>query len=169
MEKSGDQNPDKIYFHGMEVREDADLKDGEIYLAYDMEGLRIGSFGKVEPGPIRMKMSMSLGVPVSDPLAATKKMESENPFEKRCCYDCCHLKAAVSWWCINDDAIKFRGTRIPGTRNCQFWGPDWAYIDEEFHPQKSEAEAPVSRWTKIKNWFNHQIQALCQKGSKRQD
>jgi hypothetical protein len=43
--------------------------------------------------------------------------------EKKNCYDCRSCKAAVSWWCINKGAVKFRGTAIPGVNNCQFWEP----------------------------------------------
>jgi len=41
----------------------------------------------------------------------------------RRCYDCQSLKAAVSWWCTNREAIKWRGTQIPGVHNCPFWEP----------------------------------------------
>lgn len=43
--------------------------------------------------------------------------------ESRNCTDCFHLRAAVSWWCKNEEAIKAFGTRIPGRSNCQFWKP----------------------------------------------
>ena len=41
----------------------------------------------------------------------------------RRCYDCAHLKGAVSWWCTNEEAIKYRGTQIPGVKDCPFWAP----------------------------------------------
>lgn len=42
---------------------------------------------------------------------------------RRSCYDCGHLKAAVSWWCTNKKCIEWRGTSIPGVHNCPFWKP----------------------------------------------
>jgi len=35
--------------------------------------------------------------------------------------DCKHLKAYLSWWCVNEDAAKYRGTKFPGIYNCPFW------------------------------------------------
>lgn len=40
---------------------------------------------------------------------------------RRDCSDCRHLKAYVTLWCGNEEAIKFRGTSIPGIYNCKFW------------------------------------------------
>ena len=40
---------------------------------------------------------------------------------KRSCYDCRSCKAAVSWWCTNEQAVEARGTKIPGVTNCPFW------------------------------------------------
>lgn len=39
----------------------------------------------------------------------------------RRCFDCRHMRAAVSWWCTNKEAIAHRGTSIPGIRDCGFW------------------------------------------------
>lgn len=41
----------------------------------------------------------------------------------RGCSDCAHLEAHVSWWCKSADALKARGTNIPGVINCPFWKP----------------------------------------------
>lgn len=41
--------------------------------------------------------------------------------EKRSCIDCKYLKSALSWWCTNKQAIKSRGTSIPGCIKCPFW------------------------------------------------
>lgn len=49
--------------------------------------------------------------------------------EKRSCYDCRHCKAAVSWWCQNKAAIEYRGTKIPGIINCNFWEPCRVELD----------------------------------------
>jgi len=47
---------------------------------------------------------------------------SEIPdIKKRRCYDCGYLVGRVTLWCNNAKAIEFRGTQIPGIRNCQFW------------------------------------------------
>jgi hypothetical protein len=56
----------------------------------------------------------------------------ESPFEKRSCYDCSHLFARVSWWCGNEEAVKARGTAIPGCIHCTFWKPDFSHIDDKY-------------------------------------
>lgn len=40
---------------------------------------------------------------------------------QRRCYDCTHCRGATSWWCRNEEAVKYRGTAIPGVRDCTFW------------------------------------------------
>lgn len=45
------------------------------------------------------------------------------PEEKRSCYDCTHMKGYISWWCTEKQAIKARGTSIPGCIKCPFWEP----------------------------------------------
>ena len=47
--------------------------------------------------------------------------------DKNCGF-CGWLKAAVSWWCKNEDAHKARGTSIPGICHCPYWKPDKRYI-----------------------------------------
>lgn len=42
---------------------------------------------------------------------------------RRSCYDCRSLRGAVSLWCTNDEAVKWRGTQIPGVTGCTFWTP----------------------------------------------
>lgn len=39
------------------------------------------------------------------------------------CSDCFYCRGAVNLWCTNEEAAKYRGTRIPGVRNCHFWKP----------------------------------------------
>jgi len=40
------------------------------------------------------------------------------------CYDCLYLKGAVTLWCTNEKAVKYRGTRIADIRECfRFWEP----------------------------------------------
>jgi len=43
--------------------------------------------------------------------------------ERKSCYDCYYCQAAISWWCVNEEASKARGTLIPGTTHCHFWKP----------------------------------------------
>ena len=49
-------------------------------------------------------------------------------YQNRNCAFCGWMKAAVSWWCSNEDAIKARHTSIPGIRHCPYWKPDKSYI-----------------------------------------
>lgn len=49
--------------------------------------------------------------------------------KRKNCYDCTHCKAAVSWWCVSEEARKARGTGIPGEVNCKFWEPCRQYKD----------------------------------------
>lgn len=41
--------------------------------------------------------------------------------EKRECYDCKHMQAAVSWWCVSEEAKEYRGTGLPSAEGCKFW------------------------------------------------
>ena len=43
------------------------------------------------------------------------------PQVKRSCGDCAFLVGHVNWWCKNEQAIKARGTSIPGVCNCPYW------------------------------------------------
>ncbi len=43
--------------------------------------------------------------------------------QRKSCFDCRYCQGAVSWWCINEEAIDYRGTSIPGVHNCHFWKP----------------------------------------------
>jgi hypothetical protein len=46
------------------------------------------------------------------------------PDEKRkSCFDCNQCQGAVSWWCVNEQAAKARGTKIPGVVHCPHWEP----------------------------------------------
>ena len=53
-----------------------------------------------------------------------------SPYVKRDCYHCAFLKAAVSLWCDNDEAIKYRGTAFPGVFKCIFWQPNEKVIKQ---------------------------------------
>ncbi len=47
----------------------------------------------------------------------------------RRCYDCIHHRAHVTWWCFNPDAVRERGSRIPGAIGCSFWDPTFSLDD----------------------------------------
>lgn len=59
-----------------------------------------------------------------------------SPFQKQSCADCGHLKQALSLWCGNEEAIKARGTRIPGVIKCHFWKPDWSQIPKKYRTKE---------------------------------
>lgn len=48
---------------------------------------------------------------------------AEPDIEKRSCFDCKHCKAAVSWWCYNQEAVIHRGTALPTAFQCKYWEP----------------------------------------------
>lgn len=54
------------------------------------------------------------------------------PTEKKSCANCRSLIQAVNLWCSNTEAIKARGTRIPGCIKCTYWSPDWKHIDDKW-------------------------------------
>lgn len=43
--------------------------------------------------------------------------------ERKACYDCHYNQAALSWWCVNKEAIARRGSQIPDEVNCSQWKP----------------------------------------------
>ena len=72
------------------------------------------------------------------------------PEQKKSCYDCDHLKSVISWWCTNPNAIKARGTRIPGVIKCPFWS-SMKKIPEDrknFIPDKTFKQKLIS-WLKF--------------------
>lgn len=52
------------------------------------------------------------------------------------CVYCKHLVSKVSWWCSNEDAIKARGTRIPGVIHCPYFKLDKDYTRKELKIKK---------------------------------
>jgi hypothetical protein len=74
----------------------------------------------------------------------------ETPFDKRSCYDCCHIRAACSLWCGNTKARKARGTSIPGCIHCPYWGPAWKMITKEY---RTAEYGYVSKWQKFKKFL----------------
>lgn len=79
----------------------------------------------------------------------------ENPFELKRCYDCAFMKPALSWWCSNKEAIKARGTSIPGIKNCPYWEPDWKYIPEKFRTEENGYIKPKGFFQKLKSLFTN--------------
>ena len=60
-----------------------------------------------------------------------EEFKNFNPFLKKNCADCIHLKGAISLWCTNKNASKARGTSIPGVSNCPFWQVDWNQVEQK--------------------------------------
>jgi len=52
---------------------------------------------------------------------SNREFDSLLPSVKRSCHDCLYLNEALSLWCSNKEAIKQRGTSIPGCIKCPFW------------------------------------------------
>lgn len=75
---------------------------------------------------------------------------TETPFELKSCYDCGHLKSAVSWWCGSKEAIAARGTQIPGCIHCPFWKPDWKMIPKKYKTLENGYVKKLTFWQKLK-------------------
>lgn len=88
-------------------------------------------------------------------------MREETPFEKKSCYDCTHLVGYVSWWCGCKEAVKARGTAIPGIIHCPFWKPNWDYIIDKYKTEengyKSKKSKSKTLWQKVKESFKQLI------------
>lgn len=69
--------------------------------------------------------------------------KSVSPFEKRSCFDCGHLKSALSWWCTSKEAKDARGTSLPGCIKCTFWKPNWRVIDSKYKTKENGYVKPV--------------------------
>lgn len=50
--------------------------------------------------------------------------EKKHPEKLRSCHNCNHLREVVNLWCSNEDAIKARGTQVPGIIHCPYWSAD---------------------------------------------
>lgn len=72
-----------------------------------------------------------------------EEFESVSPFEKKSCYDCGHIKSALSLWCGSEEARKARGTSIPGCIKCPYWKPDWKYIDGKYKTKENGYKKPL--------------------------
>jgi hypothetical protein len=73
------------------------------------------------------------------------ELDKMTPFEKKSCYDCGHLTAALFMYCTNKDAIKSRGTTIPGCVKCPYWKPDWSMISKEYRTKENGYVAPSEK------------------------
>jgi hypothetical protein len=58
---------------------------------------------------------------------------------KKSCHDCAYLYSALSWWCGNKEAHKYRGTNIPGGCKCPYW--------------KKESPKPLTSYQKMSAWL----------------
>jgi hypothetical protein len=97
--------------------------------------------------------------------AMTKEdFKAVSPFEKKSCYDCGDLKQALSYWCKNKDAIKLRGTSIPGCIKCPYWTPDWKYIDDKYKTEENGYVKPIEnvKQTTVK-WYQRILNYLSKK------
>lgn len=89
-----------------------------------------------------------------------------SPFDKRSCYHCNDLKSALSHWCGNKEAIKARGTSIPGCVKCTYWTPNWDYIDEKYKTEQNNYVKPPIIEIKdnnnniINKWYDKLIKFL---------
>jgi hypothetical protein len=43
--------------------------------------------------------------------------------KERACFDCRFCVGYISLWCVNEEAAKARGTKIPGVYNCPYHEP----------------------------------------------
>jgi hypothetical protein len=71
-------------------------------------------------------------------IEAVLRKGREPDAERKACADCRHCKGAVSWWCKNPEAVRQRGTSIPGVIKCPFWEPcrtaaEVSWIDRWFN------------------------------------
>jgi len=76
---------------------------------------------------------------------SAEEFGSISPFEKKGCYACGYLKSAISWWCMNPEAIKARGTSIPGVVKCKYWTVDWEYVDEKYKTKENGYVKPEKK------------------------
>ena len=73
-----------------------------------------------------------------------EEFKAISPFEKKSCYDCGHLKSALSSWCTSVEARKARGTTISGCVKCVFWKPDWKVIDDKYKTEENGYKSPTN-------------------------
>lgn len=78
-----------------------------------------------------------------------------SPFDKKSCYDCNNLKSALSYWCGSKEAIKARGTSIPGCTKCPFWEVDWSMIEDKYKTEENGYVKIIDKIRRVKptSWF----------------
>lgn len=54
---------------------------------------------------------------------------NELPSVRRSCGDCIYCRGYISLWCRNSEAVKSRGTAIPGIYHCPYWHRQRWYDD----------------------------------------
>jgi len=74
-----------------------------------------------------------------------------SPFDKKTCYDCGHLKSAMSWWCTSKEAKEARGTTIPGCIKCPYWKPDWSVIKDQYKIAENGYVKPIEKIIAVVN------------------
>lgn len=67
------------------------------------------------------------------------------------CADCKYLGSKVSWCCGNEDAIKARGTSLPGVIHCPYFKIDKNYTRKELKIKKSYNMKRCKKIAKIIN------------------
>lgn len=99
---------------------------------------------------------------ITDPRELTGKIQSlsnedfhlVNPSIKRSCYDCNHITTALNYWCGNEEAIKDRGTRIPGCIRCPYWEGSQSAINEIVSRNPSFMQiSNIKRWLVTRRWL----------------
>ncbi|MEK6825782.1 MAG: hypothetical protein AABY00_03275 [Nanoarchaeota archaeon] len=58
-------------------------------------------------------------------------LDGETVFQRKGCDRCLFLEGAVSLWCTNKEAVRERGTNIPGVRHCSYWQPHYGHLTKE--------------------------------------
>lgn len=54
---------------------------------------------------------------------------NELPSVRRSCGDCVYCRGYISLWCMNPEAVKVRGTHLPGICHCPYWHRSRWYDD----------------------------------------
>ena len=86
------------------------------------------------------------------------ELDNSISFEKHSCYDCGHLKSALSWWCTSKEAKAARGTSLPGCIKCPYWIPDWSVIEDKWKTPENGYVKPIEKIKqevkkKTKKWY----------------
>lgn len=63
--------------------------------------------------------------------------------ERRGCQDCLYRRAAVSWWCVNDEAAAYGLSKVLVYHNCPFWEPSRTIDDLTFFERNIQTIPPI--------------------------